>query len=56
VRLALPDRSCEHDTITQEVFLHLLSGERINTYLEQNYSGEEIRQDIKALISSATRE
>ena len=56
VRLALPDRSGEHDTITQEVFLYLLSGDRINTYLEQNYSGEEIRQDIKALITSATRE
>lgn len=55
VRLALPDRSAEHDTITQEVFLHLLSGERINAYLEQNYSGEEIRQDLKALINSATR-
>ena len=53
VRLALPDRSGEHDTITQEIFLDLLSSERINMYLEQNYSGEEIRQDIKALINSA---
>ena len=53
VRLALPERASEHETITQEVFLDLLSGERINTYLEQNYSGEQIRQQIKALIASA---
>jgi hypothetical protein len=53
VRLTLSDRSGEHDTITQEIFLHLLSSDRIDTYLEQNYSGEEIRRDIKAIITKA---
>lgn len=53
VRLTLPNHAGEHDLITQEIFLHLISGERINRYLEQSYSGEEIRQDIKALIAGA---
>jgi hypothetical protein len=52
VRLALPDCAGEHDAITQEVFLDLLSGDRVSTYLERNYSGEQIRQKIKALITS----
>jgi len=53
VRMVLPDRAADHDTITQQVFLDLISGQRLNTYLEKNYSGEEIRQQIKALIASA---
>lgn len=52
VRLGLPDHTAEHNAITQEIFLDLLSGTRINTYLEQGYSSEEIRQEIKALIAS----
>jgi hypothetical protein len=52
VRLTLPDQTAEHDAVTQEVFLDLLSGVRINTYLEQDYSSEEIRQEIKTLISN----
>jgi len=55
VRLALPDRAAEHDNITQEVFLDLFASQRFNTYLEQNYSGEEIRQEIKARIASARK-
>ena len=55
VRLALPDRTAEHDTITQEVFLDLFSGQRFSIYLAQNYSGEQIRQEIKALITSARK-
>jgi hypothetical protein len=55
VRLTLPDRSGEHDAITQEIYLDLLSSERLNIYLERNYSGEKIRQEIKALINSARR-
>ena len=52
VRLTLPDQTARHDAITQEIFLDLLSGARINTYLEQDYSSEEIRQEIKTLISN----
>ena len=51
VRLGLPEQTAEHDTITQEIFLDLLSGTRINTYLELGFSSEEIRQEIKTLIS-----
>jgi hypothetical protein len=53
VHLTLPDRYGEHDFITQEVFLHLLSGDQVSRYLEEDYSADEIRQDIKALIASA---
>ena len=55
VRLTFPERDDEHDAITQEVFLDLISGERINTYIEENYSGEEIRQEVGALIVSARK-
>lgn len=53
VRMVLPDRASDHDMITQQVFLDLISGQHLSTYLEKNYSGEEIRQQIKALIASA---
>ncbi len=55
VRLTLPDRLGEHDFITQEVFLHLLSGDRVSKYLEEDYSADEIRRDIKALIASTRK-
>ena len=53
VRLGLPEQTAAHDAITQEIFLDLLSGTRINTYLEQGCSSEEIRREIKTLISDA---
>jgi len=55
VRLDIPEQTTEHDAITQEIFLELLSGTRINTYLEQDYSSEEIRQEIKIIISNAKK-
>ncbi|MFL6214806.1 MAG: hypothetical protein ACJ74J_13050 [Blastocatellia bacterium] len=55
VRLGLPEQPAQHDAITQEIFLDLLSGERINAYLEQDYSSEEIRQEIKTFISGAKK-
>jgi hypothetical protein len=55
VRLTLPEPTAEHDAITQEIFLDLLSGTRINTYLEQEYSSEEIRQEIKTSISNVMK-
>ena len=55
VRLTLPDRASEHDRITQEVFLHLLSSNRIDMYLERNYSGEKIRRDLKTLINGTRK-
>jgi hypothetical protein len=55
VRVTLPEPTTEHDAITQEIFLNLLSSARINTYLEQDYPSEEIRQEIKTLISNATK-
>lgn len=51
VHLTLPGRAGEHDAITQEVFLQLLSGDQINRYLEEDYSADAIRRDIKALIT-----
>jgi len=53
VRLVLPEQTAEHDAITQEIFLDLVSGTRIDTYLEQDYSSEEIRREIKRIISDA---
>ena len=55
VRSDNPEQTAEHAAITQEIFLDLLSGTRINTYLEQGYSSEEIRQEIKTIISDAKR-
>lgn len=42
--------STRSDQTTQELFLHLLATERFNFYMEQNYSDEEIQQDLLSLL------
>lgn len=42
--------STRSDQATQELFLHLLATERFNFYTEQNYSDEEIQQDLISLL------
>ncbi|HEY7543932.1 MAG TPA: hypothetical protein VID27_03575 [Blastocatellia bacterium] len=38
------------DQATQELFLHLLATERFTFYQEQDYSDEEIQQDLLSLL------
>lgn len=42
--------STRSDQTTQELFLRLLATERLTFYTEQNYSDEEIQQDLLSLI------
>ncbi|MEW6211231.1 MAG: hypothetical protein AB1631_22890 [Acidobacteriota bacterium] len=38
------------DDMTQELFLRLLATQRLAFYTEQNYSDEEIQQDLLSLL------
>ena len=51
VEAALPGGDSEHDAVTQEIFLELVSTGRISDYIQQDYSGEEIYRDINVLIA-----
>ena len=55
VRLVLPDSTSEHDAITQEIFLHLLTSEKFQNSRQRKTSGKEIYQEIQALIASLRR-
>jgi hypothetical protein len=51
VRVAQPDGEAQFDQMTQELFLYLLAADRLNYYLDQDYSDEQIRLDIFSMLS-----
>ena len=52
VRSALREQTDNHDSITQEIFLLLISTDRISMYIERDFSNEEIKLDIISLLTS----
>ena len=52
VRSNIPDKPSDQELITQELFLFLVSTKRVNMYLEQGHSSEEIRLDLISLLSA----
>jgi hypothetical protein len=52
VRSALREHPDNYDSITQDIFLFLISTDRISVYIEQGFSDEEIKLDIISLLTS----
>ncbi|MCI0488611.1 MAG: hypothetical protein L0229_18645 [Blastocatellia bacterium] len=51
IESAVPNRRDDCDLITQEIFLHLLATQRLNLYLTEGRSDEEIESDLLSLVS-----
>lgn len=51
VRTAIPDHADGYEMLTQELFLHLLTANRVSVYIEQNYSDSEIAEDLISILS-----
>ena len=52
VRSVAAEHSDNQDSITQDLFLLLLSTDRFNLYIRQGFSSEEIRSDIVSFLTS----
>ena len=50
VRTAIPDHLDGYEHLTQELFLHLLTTNRVSVYIEQNYSDSEITEDLVSIL------
>ena len=51
IRSAIPDYDSDYEQLAQELFLRLLMTERIQLYLEQGCSDDEIRDDLLLLLN-----
>jgi hypothetical protein len=52
IRSVIPDSDSDYEQMAQEMFLRLLSTERIHLYVEQGYSEDEIRDDLLLLLNA----
>ena len=52
VRSAIREHPDNYDSITQDIFLFLISTDRLSMYIERGFSSEEIKLDIISLITS----
>jgi len=52
VRSAIREHPDNYDSITQDIFLFLISTDRISMYIERCFSNEEIKLDIISLLTS----
>ena len=52
VRSAIREHPDNYDSITQDIFLFLISTDRISMYIERGFSNEEIKLDIISLLTS----
>lgn len=50
VRSAAPEPTGGYEQLTQDLFLHLLTTERISSYLEKEYSDSEISADLISIV------
>ena len=50
VRTAIPDHADGYEQLTQELFLHLLTTDRVSVYIEQNYCDSEINEDLVSIL------
>ena len=51
VRSALREDANNYDSITQDIFLFLISTDRLSMYIERDFSSEEIKLDLISLIA-----
>ena len=51
IQSANPDGGADCDQMTQELFLHLLTTGRLSLYINQEFSDEEIEQDLLSIAS-----
>lgn len=49
VRSTLPESQYDISTVAQQLFLHLLTSDRLSLYIDRNYSDEQIKEDLIAL-------
>ncbi len=49
VRSTLPESQYDIEIIAQQVFLHLLTSDRLSLYNDRDYSDEQIKEDLVAL-------
>ena len=50
VQTEFPDRAEGNEQLTQELFLHLLTSDRVSRYIEQNYSDSKITEDLVSIL------
>ena len=50
VRAAAPEHPAGYEQLTQELFLHLLANDRVNFYLQHDYSDSQIRADLLSFL------
>ena len=50
VQAAMPDHEGGYEPLTQELFLHLLTTDRIGFYIEEKYSDSEITADLISIL------
>lgn len=51
VRSVTSDQSAGYEHLTQELFLHLLTTDRVSFYIRQEYSDSEISADLISILS-----
>jgi hypothetical protein len=50
VRTTIPDREGGVDSLTQDLFLHLLATDRVRYYIDHRYSNSEITADLVSIL------
>lgn len=46
------DSNSDYEQLAQDLFLRLLTSERVHIYIEQGFSDDEIRDDLLSLLNS----
>lgn len=52
IRSAISDTDSDYEQMAQEVFLRLLTTQRVHIYIEQELSDDEIRDDLLSLLNA----
>ena len=52
IRSVVSDTNSDYEQMTQELFLRILTTERIHLYVEQGCSDDEIRDDLLLLLNA----
>ena len=46
------DSDSDHEQLAQDLFLRLLTSDRVHIYIEQGFSDDEIRDDLLSLLNA----
>jgi hypothetical protein len=52
IRTAISDTDTDYEHMAQELFLRLLTTQRVHIYIEQRLSDDEIRDDLLSLLTA----